>query len=327
MYLLLLVLLFIIHGSLYPWHFDFSRGGADPFPVLLESWPRHWDYYAILDAVKNVVLYFPLGMAAYLAAVRKVGAAAAIAAALALGVALSTTLELIQVYIPGRTGSICDLLFNFGGTIFGTFLARRFRLRFQRVIDATSRHWNPGYASPPALLLACWTSYQLYPCVPQFTPASIPFEAMFLLNPRQSGPNPTYWPEVLTATAEWFCVALAIRALAGRMRPIWIIEAVFFRLAVRPFLLTRPFARDELFGAALALLLWVVLSEEVRRRAGFGMLVLAVVLRQFTALHFSRLTHSFGPVGFILRTLFDYGAVVWLTWILYAVRRQAARRV
>jgi hypothetical protein len=95
MYLLLLVLGFIVHGSLHPWHFDFARGGSNLFLPLLQQWPHQWDSYAIQDAVKNVVLYSPLGIAAFLAAVKKQRPAAAIAATLCLGLTLSTTLELL----------------------------------------------------------------------------------------------------------------------------------------------------------------------------------------------------------------------------------------
>jgi VanZ family protein len=322
-YLLFLVLVFIIHGSLYPWHFDLARGGADPFPALLQSWPQQWDYNDIRDVVVNIVLYVPLGAAAFLAAIKKHSPGTAIAAALGLGLTLSTSLELTQVYVPGRVGSICDVLFNFGGTIVGTLLARRFRFRFERIIEATSRQWNPRYASPPALLLACWASYQLYPCVPQFSPGSIPFEVMFLIKSYRFDENPTYWAEVVTTTAEWFCVALAIAALAGRMRPVWIVAAIGFRLAARPLLLTRPFALDEFLGAALALLLWIALPDNLRGRAGLGILILAIVLRQFDTLDFSDLPYGFGPIGVVLRTSFDYGALAWLLYNLswHRVRR------
>jgi hypothetical protein len=136
------------------------------------------------------------------------------------------------VYVPGRVASISDVLFNFAGTVAGTLLARRFLFQFESIIEATSQQWNPRYASPPALVLGCWTAYQLYPCVPQFTPASIPFETTFLVDPGRFGPNPTYWAEVLTTAAEWFCVALAVESLTWRMRTLWIIGAVGFRLAV-----------------------------------------------------------------------------------------------
>ena len=38
--LLLLVIALIVYGSLYPWHFDFDRSGANPLWVLLHAWPQ-----------------------------------------------------------------------------------------------------------------------------------------------------------------------------------------------------------------------------------------------------------------------------------------------
>jgi glycopeptide antibiotics resistance protein len=299
MYLLPIVVLFIVHGTLYPWRFDFGRLGPNPFMVLLHSWPVPWDYYATQDAFLNVALYLPLGAAAFLSGTGKRTPAAAGAEALCLGIVLSTGLELLQVYVPGRIGSVCDILFNLGGTFAGIVAAILFKRRLETAIAAMSRLWSPRFYSAPALLLALWAVYQA--------------QALFLLHPRQFDPNSPYWAEILTTTAEWSIAALAAQSLFAGMRPSWIAAAIALRLALRPFLFTRLFALDELLGAAMAFSLWIALPERILRRAALAMLLTAIPLREFTAVHFSRLPYDFVPAGgVVLRKAFDYGAVVWI---------------
>jgi len=85
--LLLLVIALIVYGSLYPWHLDFDRSGANPLWVVLHAWPHGIDRFVLRDAAINLALYFPLGMAAFLAAARRHGRWVAFGAAplIALG--------------------------------------------------------------------------------------------------------------------------------------------------------------------------------------------------------------------------------------------------
>jgi glycopeptide antibiotics resistance protein len=308
-----IVIVFIVHGSLFPWHFDFARLGPNPFLVLLHSWPVQWDYYAIQDAALNVALYLPLGAGAFLSAEKKRAPAAAGVAALCLGLGLSTGLELLQVYVPGRVGSVCDIVFNLGGAFAGIVLAIRFKRRLETEITAISRLWSPRFYSAPALLLALWAGYQLYPLVPQFRVGSLQAQAIFLLHPRQFDPNSPYWAEILIATAEWLTAVLAAQSLFGPIRSSWFAAALGLRFALRPFLFTRLFALDELLGAALAFALWNALPERILHRAALAMLLAAILLRDFTAVPFSRLPYNFVPAGgVLLRKAFDYGAVLWI---------------
>ena len=59
--LLLIVIAFIVYGSLYPFHFDFDRTDASPLLILLHAWPAKIDRFAWRDAGVNVLLYFPAG--------------------------------------------------------------------------------------------------------------------------------------------------------------------------------------------------------------------------------------------------------------------------
>lgn len=75
----------------------------------------------LADAILNVVLFLPLGLA--------LGARfRSNVLAYTVAIALSTGIELIQVVIPGRDSSPADVLFNGLGSVLGVGLARSWRL-------------------------------------------------------------------------------------------------------------------------------------------------------------------------------------------------------
>ncbi len=120
--LLLLAIALIVYGSLYPWHFDFNRSGANPLWVLLHARPRGIDLFVLRDAAINLLLYFPLGVAALLAAARRHGRLVAFDAGLLIALGLSASMEMLQIYDPGRTCSLFDVLCNVSGAALALLL-------------------------------------------------------------------------------------------------------------------------------------------------------------------------------------------------------------
>ncbi|MEP6716783.1 MAG: VanZ family protein [Terriglobia bacterium] len=307
MYFLLIVIALIVHGSLYPWSFHSGAGGQNPLLVLLNSWPTKFDSAALSDTLTNIALYLPLGFAAFLWAARHVTRGMAAAIALGLGLALSISMELLQVYVPGRVTSLGDVASNFGGTALGLMAAMIFHKQGEAAAEFVARRFRQHFASSGTLLLICWVAYQLFPFTPQIRIGNLPFEFTLLAHPDGFLPA-----ELWTNVAEWFAVALILQSLFGRMEIRWLVAAVVLRIALRPLLLTRGFALDELVGVALAALLWCVLSDNWRLRAGMAIMASAILLRLLTPLPFSHLPSYLGPGGVAFRRAFDYGAVVWM---------------
>jgi len=120
--LLVIAAAFIVYGSLFPWHFDWDRAPQGPLDIVLHSWPDRIDRYLFRDIVLNVVLYMPLGLAAYLSIIRR-SRALAFSASVFCGFALSTAMETLQVYVPGRQPSLLDITTNTIGTAAGALAA------------------------------------------------------------------------------------------------------------------------------------------------------------------------------------------------------------
>jgi VanZ family protein len=314
--LLLLTVALIVYGSLYPWHFEWWRSSESPLDVLLRSWPEHVDRWVLRDVALNVLLYVPLGMAAFLAMARRHSRVAAAAAALLLGACLSTAIEITQVYVPGRVSSLLDVTTNSVGTAVGALMGLVFRSR----IETLMRRRPHKLVTAAALLLACWGACQLYPFLPALSRTKLRLALAALVNGLPLSPA-----EVWADAAEWFAAALALRAVLGRVRWWWLAGAMAV-LAARLVIATRTLTPNEAAGGVLALLLWLAIPERWKLRAGVWSLAAALVLRELAPFHFSAETKPFSWIPFgptlesepqsavviLARKAFDYGAMIWL---------------
>jgi len=314
--LLLLVIGLIVYGSLYPWHFDFEGSGANPLWVLLHAWPRGIDRFVLRDAAINLLLYFPLGTAAFLAVARRHGRLAAFHAALLITLGLSASMEMLQIYDAGRTCSLFDVCCNVSGAAAGALTALVFHPRLVRLA------WRkPGRHGPAALLLAaCWASYQLYPFFPVLSRARLRASLEHL-----AGTASLSAVEIWASAAEWLAAALVLEALFGGLRPRWLLAAMAC-LPLRLFIAQRSVTLSEVLGAALALLFWSLLPVRKRLPAGVFLLAAATVLRELSPFRFAVTPHPFSWIPFaatldserqsatviLLRKAFEYGALVWL---------------
>ena len=314
--LLPIVVAFIVYGSLYPFRFDFDRTDLSPWLVLLYAWPDAIDKFAWRDASVNVLIYFPLGLTAVLVFVRRWPPAAAALATVALGVALSASIEMLQIYDASRTCSLLDVACNFAGTVGGVCAA----LTFRREIGGFNwRHKGDRTARGALLLACCWGGYQLYPFIPLLSRGRLRANvAQFLATPI----SPV---EIFAGAAEWFAFALAMRAALGRLKAPWLF-LVMFCLPLRLLIMERTLAPAELFGAAIALLAWTWPEDSPRVRTGAAILAVAIVLRELSPFHFIAQARGMSWIPFaatlnaerlnaalvLLRKAFEYGALVWL---------------
>lgn len=305
---MLIVVAAIVCGSLYPWHF--SAAPAGEWRILAASWPPEWDNFALYDASANIAVYIPLGAIGFLWWARRLPALRAAVAALLPAVALSVAMELLQVYVPGRTSSLVDVLANAVGASAGILAAigwRKHRMRW------------PLESAIPVLLLACWICYHVYPFVPRISFARMTFELGLWLRPQFFSPA-----DMWSYAAEWIAVGIAVERLCGRLRLWWLVLPLAFHFAVRPFIAARPLVLEELLGMAAAVLIWRAPLE--RLRAGPWLLFSAVLLREFVPLRNSIApSDSWVPfqtlfaatrqdaMVFLSRAIFDYGAILWLS--------------
>jgi VanZ family protein len=313
--LLLLVAALLAYGSLFPWNFEFTSAAGNPLAVVLHGWPSYWNRYVLRDIVLNIVIYAPFGFVTALAFRRNLSRPMAAAAAALLGFLFSVSMELLQVYVPGRDPSLSDVLTNTIGSAAGALLAIWFEADVRRLAERRASRFRAA----AVLLLLAWAVVQLYPFFPAIGRTHLREELTLLLH------NPQFSiVETWADCAEWFAVGLALDTLFAHMRTSWLAAAMLCvpaQLVIAGRALTLP----EIVGALIALAIWHFVRMESRPRWCAWMLGSAILLRQLEPFYFLAVPQPFSWVPLkatlisgrdeatlvIARKTFDYGAAIW----------------
>jgi VanZ family protein len=139
--------------------------------MLLHSWGGSLDRRGISDIIVNIALYIPLGFSAHLAMGKSVFRRyrVPLVAPVLLGGLLSASIEMTQLFVPGRNCSALDLLDNVIGSTLGVFAG----VMFERIAGPVSPAFgglvfvNRRPADRSALaLLFIWIALLLFPLFP-----------------------------------------------------------------------------------------------------------------------------------------------------------------
>jgi glycopeptide antibiotics resistance protein len=98
---------------------------------------RWWLLFVLIDGLGNLVIFMPLGIALDHALKENIlSSRKRIAVITLIGALLSTSYELIQLFIPGRVTATDDVIINTTGTLLGALLALAFRaLRDRKALN------------------------------------------------------------------------------------------------------------------------------------------------------------------------------------------------
>jgi len=316
--LLLLTIALIVYGSLYPWQFDFDRTGINPLAFLLAAWPDSFDRWTLRDIAVNVLLYLPLGLTAFVVTARRYGRALAFGAAVVLGVALSSCMELLQIYDDHRVCNLLDVCSNSLGAFGGAAMA----LVFQPQLARFGHRQEHPHARSALLLVFAWLGYQLYPLFPALTRTHLRAGVHALLQTARFSPA-----EAWVVAAGWFAAALALEALMPRLSFPWLaVLAAAVCLPGQLLIADREPRLHELAGATLASLLWRVLPSRMRPAVALWLLVSAILVRELEPFRFTAAAAPFSWIPFaasfasdrepatvvLFGKAFYYGAAIWL---------------
>jgi VanZ family protein len=162
---LLLFVLFLLYGSLYPFSgWQWPDGG---FVSALKAGSRR---FSRTDLITNFLVYIPLGALVARIALERLRPVAAAALAACAGTALSLVLECVQAWLPGRVPSLIDMLANGGGALAGAAGMAMLgdRTAPGRWAASLRARWflDGPLASIGIAVLAAWALSQLLPLVP-----------------------------------------------------------------------------------------------------------------------------------------------------------------
>jgi VanZ like family len=119
-WLLVLCMVAITHGSLYPWTF------REPWGGWLRGWHHLWGWWSrplwtsTGDVVGNVLLFIPQGMLAWRVSMGwRCGLMARFVAVVVLSLVFAWALRVAQIWLPTRSAAISDVVWNALGLVIG----------------------------------------------------------------------------------------------------------------------------------------------------------------------------------------------------------------
>ena len=303
----------IVYGSLYPFDFcpiDYPGG---PVRALLSTWPERTTFG---DLLANILLYLPLGFCAVQSfrAARWLRAAAAIT----LGIALSGSMELLQLYDQGRWATMSDVRSNALGALLGTIAGLVTEPMWRR-LPRFVVHAEPFVV----ILLACWAGYRLFPYAPVIDLHKYWHAVQPLLKPQLSA------VALCRYTVCWLVIALMLEQLFGAAvaRPALLL-AVAAILCARILIDQAALSTSDVAGGILATLLWSVCLSRTAARVQWicGLFVLSLLVQGLNPFHFSARSHGYVWIPFygllegepqiaipsFFEKAFNYGTLLWL---------------
>ncbi len=312
---LVLVVLFILYGSLYPFEYNERVYPGGPVAYLLSTW-RDWD--GGTDLLSNILLYIPFGCFAALALPTGSPGIVRVPAATLGGALLSVCMETAQFYEPARFTSMGDVYADSIGSALGAVAA---------AIAGAGARWPLVGAlfahQRAAMLLFMWASYRLYPYVPAINLHKLANNVQALLA-AQSLPLDVFARFAII----WMFIGSILDSLYGFRR--WLL--LFPLLAgsefvARLLIISVDLKLADIAGAAAAFALWLLLCWLPWRFSLLSLALAALIAtlrlapftfepagRRFGWVPFHSIMYGSGGVAIqsFCEKFYLYGGLIWL---------------
>lgn len=318
-FILLITIVLIVYGSLYPFHFHPSP--ARPLWVLFHSWPAALDRFEIRDIAINILIYIPIGLFGALWFGRGKARCLPPVLTIVLAAALSLSMELCQLFDARRQASFFDVLTNVAGACIGVLLARLYGRTLLRILARRGAR-SVAHRSGTILLLLCWFSFQTYPWFPHVGLYAIRAK-LAVLGSNFAVPG----VGTIGTVVDWLAVAQLLEAAAGA-EAAWLLPLLMALIPARILIVGRTFTWAELTAAVAGWALWTMWLRRYSKRAGLLAWLAAILLsmRGLAPFHWAGKVNSFVWIPFagllesnwdsaalvLLDKSFLYGTAVWL---------------
>lgn len=315
---MLLIAGVIAYGSLYPFAFHQDGSLAEDIAHLAGTWNQPPQSRG--DLLANLILYMPFGFAAAQVFVPGGVKVRAAIFGFLLGALLALALELTQFYDHGRFSALSDVYLNaagaaLGGAFAATQASRRLRLSLP----------SDGPAIFARILLLAWLGWRLFPYVPTIDLHKYWYSIQLL---RHVPADMLYgvWRETIL----WLSViVLAHAGFAVKNFFRFLAPAILFFFAAKIVIIGQYIGLPEAVGAALALILYLMLRHRspivlIPMAALFAVVVVQTRIlplqwapepKLFQWIPFFGFLHGSMQLNIIAfwQKLYLYGALLWLS--------------
>jgi glycopeptide antibiotics resistance protein len=313
---LLLVTIFILYGSLFPFEYYERTYPGGPPAYLLSTW-RDWDHRG--DLLSNILLYIPFGFFGTYALPSRMPATLRVLVTTIAGTSLACGIEITQFHDVGRVTSLGDVYANLIGSGVGGVAAAAIgsSIRWPFVRELA--------AHPAATVLLCmFFCYRLYPYVPMIDM----HKYWHAVRPMLVTPSLPL-EELAGLAISWLLIAGIVQSLYGVRN----FRLLFPLLCSCEFLgkvliIDNALTLTDVVGATGACMLWALWLQGVPGRFAILALAFAVMItvQEFGSFRFAGPPHDFdwvpfasfmrGSVGVAIQGLcgkvFEYGGLIWL---------------
>ena len=303
------------YGSLYPFRFLSPPSMRIAWDAFVDR-PHWWTSWS--DVAGNTLLFIPIGIAIYAASSRRTPVRLALA--IALAVAFALLLQVAQIWVPGRSAALSDVVWNAVGCAIGVaagpVLAHLWQGASVRGLD---------HRAMPLVLLSLWVLAELAPLVPAFNWQGVK-DAL-----RSMRDIDTFsWSMALACAARTVALGTALAALRNdRNTGALLLPMLAATALVKPLIVGQTLTVDDLAGYGLGFALWLSIARWSTDRAAIAAAALLLVaysideLRPFSLaarptsinwVPFSAVLNSTSAANLtaLFRSLFTFTAVLWL---------------
>ena len=277
-YILLLFVILISYGSLYPFHFS-----GDLLPAAeFFTWLFDGSYRTTrADIVANILLFVPYGFVAIMALSTSRRLLFHASLLFVAGAILAFVLQYMQFYLPARVPTATDAWYNSIGIIAGMTLAHLLKQYSQNHLPdelATPTDWSQ--ITIPLLLALLWVAWRLFPFVPLISTQSI----MAAVSPLMKQPELSF-TIIFRDTIGWLVFFyLLTRPPFDRMPKFRILKFVFYILGLEILVRGNLITVNDLLAALCAFAIFSSLPTDKLQQGLTRGLVIAIFLTLITPL-------------------------------------------
>ena len=277
-YILLLFVILISYGSLYPFRFSGDiLPSTDFFNWLVDNSYRT----TRADIVANILLFVPYGFVSImaLATTRRLLYHASIL--FIAGTLLAFVLQYLQFYLPARVPTATDAWYNSIGILSGMMLAHSIKqYSHNHLPDELSTPMDWSQITIPLILALLWVAWRLFPFIPLFSTKSI----IAAVSPLMRQPELSI-TIIIRDTIGWLVFFyLLTRPPFDRLPRFRILKFVFYILALEVLVRGNLITVNDLLAALCAFALFASLPTDNLQRGLTKALVIAIFLTLITPL-------------------------------------------